>query len=139
MFNHMSFKLSSLEKITKWQCQYNMIKVNDENFYSRHLKIPECVAIDTQSCFKKFYSTAKKSSLAYYLKECKLDNKVDLPIYYMNKYYERVLKETNATTVKQMCEIAKYCIIDTLSCQWLMVKHNAINEYRGSKIDQALY
>ena len=30
MFNHMSFKPSSLEKITKWQYQYNMIKVNDD-------------------------------------------------------------------------------------------------------------
>src|SRR2546430_16811952 len=97
MFNHMSFKLSSLEKITKW---YNMIKVNDGNFYLRHLKIPGCVAIDTQLCFKKFYPKAKKSSLAYYLKECKLDNKVDLPIHYMNKYYERVLKETNITIVE---------------------------------------
>ena len=48
----------------------------------------------------------------------------------MNKYYERASKEINATTVKQMCEIAKYCIIDALSCQQLMVKHNAINEYR---------
>src|SRR3954453_17658165 len=48
----------------------------------------------------------------------------------MNKYYERTLKETNATTVEQMREIAKYCIIDSLSCQRLMVKHNAINEYR---------
>ena len=46
MFNHMSFKPSSLEKITKWQYQYNMIKVNDGNFYSRHLKIPSCMAID---------------------------------------------------------------------------------------------
>src|ERR1044071_5976678 len=29
-----------------------------------------------------------------------------------------------------MCEVAEYCIIDAISCQWLMVKHNAINEYR---------
>src|SRR4051812_6414767 len=133
MFNHMSFKLLSLEKITKWQYQYNMIKVNDGNFYSRHLKISECVAIDIWSCFKKFYSKAEKSSLTYYLRECNLDNKVDLPIHRMNKYYERASKETNATMIKQMCEIAKYCIIDALSCQRLMVKHNAINEYRESK------
>ena len=40
------------------------------------------------------------------------------------------LKETNATTAEQMHEVAKYCIIDALSCQRLMVKHNAINKYR---------
>ena len=36
-------------------------------------------------------------------------------------------------TAEQMREIAKYCIIDTLSYQQLIVKHNAINEYRESK------
>ena len=29
-----------------------------------------------------------------------------------------------------MREVAEYCIIDAISCQRLMVKHNAINEYR---------
>jgi len=96
----------------------------------KHLKIPGCVAIDIRLCFMGFYSKDEKSSFAYYLKECKLDNKVDLHIHCMNKYYERALKETNATTVEQMREVAKYCIIDALSCQRLIVKHNAINEYR---------
>ncbi|CAB4407083.1 unnamed protein product [Rhizophagus irregularis] len=123
MFNHMSFKPSSLEKITKWQYQYNIIKVNDGNFYSKHLKIPGCVAINIQPCFMGLYSKSEKSSLAYYLRECNLDNKVDLPsIHHMNKYYEMALKETNVIMAKQMREVAKYCIIDALSCQRLMVK-----------------
>src|SRR3990170_8422137 len=130
MFNHMSFKPSSLKKIIKWEYRYNMIKVNDGKFHSKHLKIPGCVAIDVRPCFMGIYSKDEKSSLAYYLKECKLDNKVDLPIHRMNKYYEMALKETNATTAEQMHEVAKYCIIDALSCQRLMVKHNAINKYR---------
>ncbi|RHZ87187.1 hypothetical protein Glove_40g157 [Diversispora epigaea] len=79
---------------------------------------------------QKLYSKAEKSSLAFYLEECKLKNKVDLPIHRMNKYYERALKETNNTTTEQMHEVAKYCINDALSCQRLMVKHNVINEYR---------
>ncbi|PKY60856.1 ribonuclease H-like protein [Rhizophagus irregularis] len=94
MFNHMSFKPSSLEKII-----ITLIAI----LYYFHL-LP--------------------------FKECKLDNKVDLPIHRMNKYYEMALKETNATTAEQMHEVAKYCIIDALSCQRLMVKHNAINKYR---------
>ncbi|GES74845.1 DNA polymerase family B-domain-containing protein [Rhizophagus clarus] len=130
MFNHMSFKPSSLEKIIKWEYQYNMIKVNDGKFHSKHLKIPGCVAIDVQPCFMGFYSKDEKSSLAYYLKECKLDNKVNLPIHRMNKYYEMALKETNATTAEQMHKVAKYCIINALSYQRLMVKHNVINKYR---------
>src|SRR6266542_2167521 len=107
-----------------------MIKVNDGKFYSRHLKIPGCVAIDVWPCFMGFYSKAEKSSLAFYLNKSGLESKLDMPIHHMNKYYERALNETNATTAEQMREIAKYCIIDALSCQRLMVKHNAINEYR---------
>src|SRR3954453_12168171 len=78
----------------------------------------------------KFYSKAEKSSLAYYLKECELDNKLNMPFHRMFKYYGRALKETNATTAEQMREVAEYCIIDAISCQRLMVKRNAINEYR---------
>src|SRR3954452_15528791 len=107
-----------------------MIKVNDGKFHSKYLKISSCVAIDVRSWFMGFYSKDKKSNLAYYLKECKVDNKVNLPIHRMNKYYEMALKETNATTAEQMHEVAKYCIIDALSCQQLMIKHNAINKYR---------
>ena len=107
-----------------------MIKVNDGKFHFKHLKIPGCVAIDVWPCFMGFYPKAEKSSLAYYLRECNLDNKVDLPIHRMNKYYEMALKETNVITAKQMREVVKYCIIDALNCQQLMVKHNVINEYR---------
>ncbi|CAI2194339.1 250_t:CDS:1, partial [Funneliformis geosporum] len=130
MFNQMSLKPSCLEKISKWQYQYNKIKVNDRDFHSKHLKIPGCVAIDVRPCFMKFYPKAEKSSLAYYLKECELDNKLDMPFQRMFKYYGRALKETNATTAEQMREVAEYCIIDAISCQRLIVKHNAINEYR---------
>ncbi|CAB4481272.1 unnamed protein product [Rhizophagus irregularis] len=130
MFNHMSFKPSSLEKIIKWEYRYNMIKVNDGKFHSKHLKIPGCVAIDVRPCFMGIYSKAEKSSLAFYLNECGLESKMDMPIYRMNKYYERALKKPDSMSAEQMREVAKYCIIDALSCQRLMVKHNAINEYR---------
>ncbi|GBC36912.2 ribonuclease H-like domain-containing protein [Rhizophagus irregularis DAOM 181602=DAOM 197198] len=130
MFNHMSFKPSSLEKIIKWEYRYNMIKVNDRKFHSKHLKIPGCVAIDVRPCFMGIYSKAEKSSLAFYLNECELESKMDMPIHRMNKYYERALKKPDCMSAEQMREVAKYCIIDALSCQRLMVKHNAINEYR---------
>jgi DNA polymerase elongation subunit (family B) len=42
MFNRMSLKPLSLEKITKWQYQYNKIKVNDMPFHSKHLNTPGC-------------------------------------------------------------------------------------------------
>ncbi|GBB94355.1 hypothetical protein RclHR1_02340012 [Rhizophagus clarus] len=78
----------------------------------------------------RIYSKAEKSSLAFYLNECGLKSKMDMPIHHMNKYYERALKEPDFMLVKQMREVAKYCIIDALSYQRLIVKYNAINEYR---------
>src|ERR1044072_5505036 len=78
----------------------------------------------------KIYSKAEKSSLAFYLNECGLESKMDMPIHHMNKYYEKALKEPDSMSAEQMREVAKYCIIDALSCQRLMVKYNAINEYR---------
>ncbi len=107
-----------------------MIKVNDRNFYSKHFKISSCVTIDVRSCFMGFYFKAEKSSLAFYLNKCGFKSKMDMPIYHMNKYYERALKEPDFIMAKQMREMAKYCIINALSCQRLMVKHNVINEYK---------
>ncbi|CAI2195035.1 5636_t:CDS:2, partial [Funneliformis geosporum] len=101
-----------------------------------HLKIPGCVAIDVRPCFKKFYPKAEKSSLSYYLRECNLDNKVDLPIHRMNKYYERALKETNITTAEHMREVAKYCIINALSYQRLMVKRMKVRNFLSAGVWQ---
>src|SRR6185437_4372010 len=81
-------------------------------------------------CFMKLYSKAEKSSLAFYLNECGLESKLDMPFHRMFKYYRNALKEANITTAEQMREIAEYCIIDALSCQRLMIKRNVINEYR---------
>src|SRR6266498_4299468 len=100
MFNHMSFKLSSLKKIIKWEYRYNMIKVNNGNFHSKHLKIPSYVAINIWHCFMGFYFKAEKSSLAFYLNKCRLKSKMDMPIHHMNKYYKRALKESDFIIVK---------------------------------------
>src|SRR6266496_6286373 len=78
----------------------------------------------------KFYSKAEKSSLAFYLNECGLESKLDMPFNCMFKYYRNALKKADATTAEQIREIAEYCIVDALSCQRLMIKRNVINEYR---------
>ncbi|CAI2192486.1 17048_t:CDS:2, partial [Funneliformis geosporum] len=89
-----------------------------------------CIAIDVWPYFMGFSSKKEKSSLTYYLKECNFDNKVDLPIHCMNKYYEMALKETNATMAEQMRKIAEFYIINAFSCQQLIIKRNIINEYK---------
>ncbi|CAI2193574.1 13991_t:CDS:1, partial [Funneliformis geosporum] len=80
--------------------------------------------IDVQSYFMEIYSKAEKSSLAFYLNECRLKSIIDMLIHHMNKYYEKALKEPDSMSVEQICEVAKYCIINALSCQL------AINAYK---------
>ncbi|CAG8553725.1 4597_t:CDS:2, partial [Gigaspora rosea] len=53
-----------------------------------------------------------------------------LPIKVMREYYTRSKENTSPETVKNIRKIAKYCIVDSLSCQSLMVKRNVINDYR---------
>ncbi|CAI2192917.1 13892_t:CDS:10, partial [Funneliformis geosporum] len=69
-------------------------------------------AIDVRPCFMRFHPKAERSSLAFYLNESGLKSKLDMPIHHINKYYEKALNETNATTAKQIRE------------------RNAINEYK---------
>ncbi|RIB28852.1 DNA polymerase family B-domain-containing protein [Gigaspora rosea] len=59
-----------------------------------------------------------------------LDSKIDLPIKVMREYYTRSKENTSPMTVKNIRKIAKYCIVNSLSCQSLMVKRNIINDYR---------
>ncbi|CAI2189373.1 10340_t:CDS:2 [Funneliformis geosporum] len=61
-------------------------------------------AIDVRPCFMRFHPKAERSSLAFYLNESGLKSKLDMPIHHINKYYEKALNETNATTAKQIRE-----------------------------------
>src|SRR6185295_8306923 len=130
MFNHMSPESSNAEKIMKWKYRSSAIKVSEGYSYSKYLKIPGCVPIDVRPCFKKLYPTGEKSSLAFYLGECKLDSKADMPHYVMKKYYKDALNDSDSSSTEHLQEIANYCIIDALSCQRLMIKRNVINKYR---------
>ena len=77
----------------------------------------------------KFYPKTKKSSLAYYLKECEFDNKLDMPFHHMFKYYRRALKETNATMAKQMHEVAEYGV----AAHWMYKNGLATNSTDGTQ------
>ncbi|CAI2195208.1 6815_t:CDS:2, partial [Funneliformis geosporum] len=55
---------------------------------------------------------AKKSCLVFYLNECELKSKLDMPFYRMLKYYEKALKKQNviltSTILIEQTEIVKY-------------------------------
>nr|CAG8581542.1 4718_t:CDS:2 [Entrophospora candida] len=56
--------------------------------------------------------------------------KIDMPIKDMRIYYEKSKKITTTETIKNIHKIAKYCIVDSISCQKLMIRRNAVNDYR---------
>ncbi|RHZ87756.1 hypothetical protein Glove_30g150 [Diversispora epigaea] len=130
MFNYMSPDSSNIEEIIKWKYQKSEIKISDEKFYSKYLKIPGCIPIDVRACFKKLYLKSEASSLKYYLDICGLDNKADMPIHIINKYYEEAILQPSDVSAKNIHEVTNYCIIDALRCQELMVRRNVINDYR---------
>ncbi|RHZ76254.1 hypothetical protein Glove_199g123 [Diversispora epigaea] len=125
-----SFIIEKVKKIIKWKYRRSEIKINDEKFYSKYLKIPGCIPIDVRACFKKLYQKSEASSLKYYLEKCGLGNKADMPITTMNKIYEDAILHSSNTSAKNMCKVANYCVIDARRCQELIVKHNVINDYR---------
>ncbi|RGB40472.1 hypothetical protein C1646_753317 [Rhizophagus diaphanus] len=70
------------------------------------------------------------SDYRYNFKKCGLDGKADKSISTLWKYYSEARDGTSDSSIKNMQEIAKYCVIDALHCQELMVKNNIINDYR---------
>ncbi|RHZ47832.1 hypothetical protein Glove_566g69 [Diversispora epigaea] len=107
------------------------IKIDSEEYFkSTFLKVPGCVLIDVLVCCKKLYPKSEKKSLNDFLGMHGLDSKIDLPIKVMREYYTQSKENTSPETAKNMRKIADYCILDSLSCQRLIVKRNVINDYR---------
>ncbi len=125
------------EAVMKWNFRRQKIKISaEETFNSSYLKYPGCVPIDVRVCFKKLYpksETPKAGSLRFYLEISGLPAKADMPVPRMWRYYEEALEtegEPDARAAEQMRHVAHYCIIDSISCQRLVVRRNIINDYR---------
>ncbi|RIB19688.1 ribonuclease H-like domain-containing protein [Gigaspora rosea] len=110
------------------------IKISaEEDFTSSFLKLPGCVPIDIRVYLKKRFSRSeveKEGSLKFFLEKCGLVSKADMPYDKMWKIYSEVKKSSSLSTVRNMHEVADYCIIDPLRCQELLVKLRQINDYR---------
>ncbi|RGB22353.1 hypothetical protein C1646_776218 [Rhizophagus diaphanus] len=99
-----------------------------------------CVPIDVHVCFKKLYPRAevdRKSSLAFYLKKCRLDGKADMPYNKMWRIYSEAkagtsLRESHSSAMQNMHEVTYYCIIDALRCQKLMANGMKVQNLLGA-------
>lgn len=136
------------ESVNKWNyVKDKRIKISPEDsLISKFLKVPGCLAIDVRVCFKKLFpkdGTPKSGSLKYYLSVCRLESKEDMPIHTMWKHYADA-RETavpasqvdaaaaclGTTTAQNMRLVARYCVIDAIRCQELLVKRTVISDYR---------
>ncbi|GES95250.1 DNA polymerase family B-domain-containing protein [Rhizophagus clarus] len=103
---------------------------NNLSFESSFLKLPGCVPIDVCASLLQLFPRSERRSLKYFLEDCGLDSKADLPMSKLWKYYSEAKGRISDSSTENMHEIANYCTIDALRCQELAVRHNIINDYR---------
>ncbi|CAI2191329.1 15791_t:CDS:2 [Funneliformis geosporum] len=110
------------------------IKISAKDYFtSSFLKLPGCVPIDVRVCLKKRFphsEVEKEGSLKFFLQKFGLNSKADMPYDKMWKIYSKAKKSPSSSTVRNMREVAQYCIIDALRCQELLVNQSIINDYR---------
>jgi DNA polymerase elongation subunit (family B) len=129
----------SIELIDKYYIRKNNIKLTADNrSESYYLKIFGIICIDSRIAFRKIYPKAT-SSLKGFLELCNLDSKLDLSHIKLRKYYgdskqniifPNTTQEQSIEQHKQnIYKIAKYCLVDALRCQELLLFRNVINDY----------
>ncbi|RHZ76070.1 hypothetical protein Glove_207g8 [Diversispora epigaea] len=118
-------KKATIDSILRWNYYGGLV-----NLSVKISSIKRCVPIDVVVCCKKLYLKSEKKSLNHFLKINGLDSKIDLPIKTMRKYYTQSNETTTPETTENIHKVAEYCIVDSRSCQSLMVKNNVINDYR---------
>ena len=107
------------------------IKISpEETMFCRFVKPVGLIPIDIRVCFKKLYKKeeiTKGSSLNFYLKLNKLDQKVDLPHTEMFKIYEEGDPE-------KLSLVRHYCVIDSVSCFRLFSKQLIMSTLRKMQL-----
>lgn len=116
------------------------IKITAEDtFISSFLNIDGCISIDTRVCYMKLYpknETGGKSSLNSFLQIMRLESKEDMPYTHMFKIYREAKSVKSVRTFsdeelnKNIGLIIKYCLVDALRCQQLLVKSGVIMSYQ---------
>lgn len=94
--------------------------------------------IDVMPIFMRMYPRAeirKSRSLNFFLEKNGLESKEDMPYKTMFGIYERAKefkrqKIRDETNMREMADVAYYCIVDCIRPQELCVKRNIISEFR---------
>lgn len=117
----------SEEDIEKWYWRDVPIKYDaNTTFYKKQFKFNGCIPIDLSTEFRKLYPKSEVNtdkSLNFYLSMNRLDSKDDITYVELWDIYE----EGNPDKLQR---VAKYCVVDALRCNDLMVVRNRIAENR---------
>lgn len=147
-------KASHREKtdlILQWNCRPMRVKLQaDLTRYAITMQTAGCINLDIRIALQKMISNSSdvKSSLKHYLTKYGLPNKDDMPIHKLFKIYrdyldiellqnidckitdKKILTQKKKINIKEMTEIAHYCVIDARRCHDLVLKVNIINDQR---------
>ncbi|CAI2201048.1 19356_t:CDS:2, partial [Funneliformis geosporum] len=128
-------KFETKEEILKWKYHGKIRAKSENDFVKKYpVKTPEegeedleekeymgspiRIKISAEDYFTSSFlklPVEKKGSLKFFLQKFGLD---------------KVKKSPSSSTVRNMREVAQYCIIDALRCQELLVNQSIINDYR---------
>ncbi|CAB5350270.1 unnamed protein product [Rhizophagus irregularis] len=90
---------------------------NNLSFESSFLKLPGCVPIDVCVSLLQLFSRSERRSLKYFLEDCGLDSKANLPMSKLWKYYseakELAVRHSIINDYREVASIAYITLFDT--------------------------
>lgn len=149
------------KEVARWKVRRLSVKISPERITKvAHLCWPGTVPLDTRVAFMRIDPRAEKTSLRFFLERNGLEGKEDMAYTRMHQIYEEALslpaakkgagtaagrgppgKRGAAAVARDMRAVARYCLVDALRCQELLVRRNVVNEARevGSLSFTCLY
>ena len=135
----------------KWFIKTNEIKIEAEKKHKvQYVRAPGFEAMDVCPQMRRLYKTSEQYSLKFFLDQCKLSSKLDMPYtrlqeifrqsdnlddVMVNKWIKKQsldisIEQFRKRASKNMAEAMNYCLIDAQRCQDLLLFKNIICDIR---------
>jgi len=135
----------------KWFLKTNEIKIEAEKKHEvKYVRAPGFEAMDVCPQMRRLYKTSEQYSLKFFLDQCKLDSKLDMPYTRLQDIFRQSdnldddmvqkwikklktdmsVSEFRKNASKNMAEAMHYCLIDAQRCQDLLLFKNIICDIR---------
>lgn len=157
--NIMNQESPDINAVKQWNIKKSQVKVEaDKKVDCVNVRFPGYECVDVRIKFRQLYKTAEESSLKFFLKECGLESKLDMPYdrlqsifrrcdmdeietekFVQRKYckesdppdrIQRRIARFKELREEEMAQAMDYCIVDAMRCQELMLAKNMISDMR---------